>query len=266
MIPGGLANVTSRAHLSPGRIALSRLRKTLAPDAQPTNSGRATSQRGSTQRLQTEVCVPRLSRLRFMDVDRTRLPVHRRIRSRGVPNALAGARHRRHRATWRDGRRCAPASCWGAARSSRTLGCRESSTVGSTPSSCSTSPWPTSTTPSPTDAERRPQSTDCYTVHMTSAGHAPVPHRRRGTPPDAVLRAGVSARARPTRCAWSRTPRRRSCASSGRRWSVSSRGMLGRRLTEPIVFAPMSDLTTDSAARWHGALQILSNEVLSTSR
>ena len=30
----------------------------------------------------------RLSRLRFMDVDRTRLPVRRRIRSRGVPNAL----------------------------------------------------------------------------------------------------------------------------------------------------------------------------------
>jgi AraC-like DNA-binding protein len=39
--------------------------------------------------------------------------------------------------------------------------------------------------------------------------------------------------------------------------------MLGRRLPEPIVFSAVVDLTTDTAARWHGALQILSNEVLS---
>ena len=40
--------------------------------------------------------------------------------------------------------------------------------------------------------------------------------------------------------------------------------MLGSRLDEPILFEHVGDLTTDTAARWHGALQILSNEVLST--
>ncbi|MBS44238.1 MAG: AraC family transcriptional regulator [Nocardioides sp.] len=38
--------------------------------------------------------------------------------------------------------------------------------------------------------------------------------------------------------------------------------MLGRRLPEPVVFEHVSDLTTDAAGRWLGALQMLSTEVL----
>ncbi|MFC7752485.1 AraC family transcriptional regulator [Tsukamurella soli] len=39
--------------------------------------------------------------------------------------------------------------------------------------------------------------------------------------------------------------------------------MLGRALAAPIVFEPIGDLTVDAAVRWHGAIQILSSEVLS---
>ncbi len=38
--------------------------------------------------------------------------------------------------------------------------------------------------------------------------------------------------------------------------------MIGRSLDGPIVFEPVGDLTTDAASRWHGALNILSAEVM----
>lgn len=38
--------------------------------------------------------------------------------------------------------------------------------------------------------------------------------------------------------------------------------MLGRSVASPVVFAPLMDLTSDEAVRWHGAIQLLSTEVL----
>lgn len=38
--------------------------------------------------------------------------------------------------------------------------------------------------------------------------------------------------------------------------------MLGRSVDKPVVFDPEMDLTTDPAVRWHGALQLLSSEVM----
>jgi AraC-like DNA-binding protein len=38
--------------------------------------------------------------------------------------------------------------------------------------------------------------------------------------------------------------------------------MLGRTVTRPVVFNPSMDLTTDPAVRWHGAIQLLSSEVM----
>lgn len=107
-----------------------------------------------------------------------------------------------------------------------------------------------------------PRSAGCYTVHMTSAGRAqariagathdltpfsalvisPAIHYYLHLDPDSpqtIIRIEKDAVERQL-----------------------SR-MLGRRLAEPVVFEPIADLTTDTAARWHGALQILSNEVLS---
>ena len=39
--------------------------------------------------------------------------------------------------------------------------------------------------------------------------------------------------------------------------------MLGRSLPSPVVFEPVGDLTDSAASRWHGALNILSAEVMS---
>jgi AraC-like DNA-binding protein len=38
--------------------------------------------------------------------------------------------------------------------------------------------------------------------------------------------------------------------------------MLGRTVTRPVVFDSCMDLTTDPAVRWHGAIQLLSSEVM----
>ncbi len=38
--------------------------------------------------------------------------------------------------------------------------------------------------------------------------------------------------------------------------------MLGRAIENQIVFTPLLDLTADAAVRWHGAIQLLSTEVL----
>lgn len=38
--------------------------------------------------------------------------------------------------------------------------------------------------------------------------------------------------------------------------------MLGRTVDRPVVFAPSMDLTSDPAVRWHGAIQLLSSEVM----
>jgi AraC-like DNA-binding protein len=38
--------------------------------------------------------------------------------------------------------------------------------------------------------------------------------------------------------------------------------MLGRTVTRPVVFEPSMDMTSDPAVRWHGALQLLSSEVM----
>ena len=38
--------------------------------------------------------------------------------------------------------------------------------------------------------------------------------------------------------------------------------MLGRTVTRPVVFNPSMDLTSDPAVRWHGAIQLLSSEVM----
>jgi len=41
--------------------------------------------------------------------------------------------------------------------------------------------------------------------------------------------------------------------------------MLGHGVDKPVVFAPMMDMTTDPAVRWHGAIQLLSSEVMTPS-
>lgn len=201
----------------------------------------------------------RLSRLRFMNVDRTRLPVRPRVRSRGVPNALKD-----HALV--DTEDVALATDV----TSQLLGL------------CTVSPEPALLA----DFHCRlnaiqlldvamayldyavpttlliPHAADSYTVHMTSAGHARarIGHVVHEISPFVALVVSPGTHyvlelehdspqtiVRIERDAMERQLSR----------------MLGQRLNEPIVFSPVGDLTTDSAARWHGALQILSHEVIS---
>lgn len=200
----------------------------------------------------------RLSRVRFINVDRTHEPVHRRIQSRGIPNALQA-----HPVVDTDD------LCLAADVTSQLLGL------------CVLEPDPSR----PTDFQCRlnavqildvtmayldyavattlqvSHAADCYTVHMTSAGHASVQvdgSTHQLTPffalvmsPGTSYRIELAADSPQTIIRIERDALERQLSR-----------MIGRRLADPLRFGSVGDLTTDSAARWHGALQILSSEVL----
>ena len=202
--------------------------------------------------------MPRLSRLRFVDADRTRLPVRRRIRSRGVPNALQG-----HPVAYTtDCQQAAAVSgqLLGNATVTPVRGARRDfqctfNAIQFLDVTMAYLDYAVATDIAVT------QSADAYTVHMTTSGQAHV--HLDGT--DHLITAffalvvspGMSYRlhvehdspqliVRIERPAMERQLSR----------------MIGRSLDGPIVFEPVGDLTTDAASRWHGALNILSAEVM----
>ena len=203
--------------------------------------------------------MPRLSRLRFMNVDRTRLPVHPRIRSRGVPNALQD-----HALVDTDDLgvatdvtsqllgRCQVVP---AADGKSQFHCRLNA-VQLIDVTMAYLDYAAATT------VKVRRSTDCFTVHMTSAGHAEViidGQAHHLTPFFALVISPGTAYSLVLDPDSPQTIVRIEQEAMERQLTR----LLGRTLAEPIRFAPMSDLTTDAAARWHGALQILSNEVMS---
>jgi len=205
--------------------------------------------------------VERLSHLRFMNVDRTRLPVRKRIRPRGVPNALQdhpivdtadvslatdvtsqllGRCNVAPMATARDDFHCRLNAIQFLDITMAYLDYAVDTTV------------------------TVPHSTDCFSVHMTSAGHAAATidgDVHHITPFFALVISPGSAYSLHLDVDSPQTIVRIERQAMERQLSR----MLGRRLEEEIVFQPVGDLTTDTAARWHGALQILSSEVLSKS-
>ncbi|MFN8195216.1 MAG: AraC family transcriptional regulator [Nocardioidaceae bacterium] len=202
----------------------------------------------------------RLSRLRFIDTDRTRLPVRRRLRSRGVPNALQDH----------------PVAL--------TADVGEASEV--------TSHLLGSAVVSPVDGPRRSSfqcglhaisfldvtmayldyvvatevvvgpAADAYTVHMTSAGQASA--RVEGTDhalsPFAALVVSPGMHYRMTLD--DDSPQMIIRVEREALERQLSR-MLGRSLPDPVVLDPVGDLTSSAFSRWHGAINILSAEVMS---
>jgi AraC-like DNA-binding protein len=203
----------------------------------------------------------RLSRLRFMDVDRTRQPVRRRIRSRGVPNALLehAIIDTGELALATDVTSQLLGRCLVTPRDQVTedFHCRLNA-IQFLDVTMAYLDFAVATTVTV------PQSTDCYTVHMTSAGQASAligTHEHHITPFFAlVISPGMSY----TLMLEHDSPQTIVRIERDAVERQLSR-MLGKRLDAPVVFDPVGDLTTDSAARWHGALQILSNEVMSPS-
>lgn len=200
----------------------------------------------------------RLSRLRFMDVDRTRRPVHPRIQSRGVPAALQD-----HPVI--DTVDLAEA----VDVTSQLLGrCRLSperdqeaefhcrlNAVQLLDVTVAYLDYAVPTTLTV------PRSTECFSVHMASAGHATVhvggaehhltPFLALVVSPGTTYSMALDADSPQTIVRIERDAMERQLSR-----------MLGSRLDAPISFAPMADLTSDAASRWHGALQILFSEVM----
>lgn len=200
-----------------------------------------------------------LSRLRFMNVDRTRLPVQERIRSRGVPNALQD-----HPvvdtfdlaiATEVTSQLLGPCQVTPDTRRTPDFHCRMNAVQLLDVTMAYLDFAAASTLHVGTSA-------DCYSVHMTSAGHAAAnvgDQVHQMTPFVALV---ISPGTEYTLLLDPDSPQTIVRIERGTMERQLSR-MLGRRVLDPIVFDDVGDLTTDTAARWHGALQILSNEVLS---
>lgn len=200
----------------------------------------------------------RLSNLKFMNTDRTRMPVRRRLRSRGVPTAL-----QQHEVL------CTADIAEAADAVSAMVG----------PASLIVAPsvrqdFQTTLNAirfldvsmafldfrAPTDVVVH-RTGDVFTVHMTTHDSAPmviggIEHEASTYFPivtnpgdELVQHLGADCPQLIVRIERSAMERQLS-------------RMLGRSLDGPIVFAPVADLTSDEAVRWHGAIQLLSAELV----
>jgi len=202
--------------------------------------------------------VERLSRLRFMNVDRTQLPVRDRIRPRGVPNALQD--HAILDSPDLETAEQVTSQLLGGCRLSvaepdrGTFVCRLHA-ISFLDVSMAYLDFA-----APTELHV-PRSADCFTVHMTSAGQATVEvegARHTLNPFSALVISPGTSYVLHLEKSSPQNIVRIERAALERQLSR----MLGRRLDAPVRFIPVGDLTTDEAARWHGALQILSAEVM----
>ncbi len=211
------------------------------------------------QRRRGEVGVGRLARLGFINVDRTELPVRRRVRSRGIPNALQD-----HPVIQTDDV---------AAASSVTAQLLGSAKI--TPHPAGSDTFLTTinavrlvdVTMAYLDfacatSLRVARSADCYTVHMTTSGtvHVEIDSERNEITPFFAL--VVSPGTAYTLDCERDSPQVIIRIEKDALERQLSR-MLGRTPSDPLQFSPLGDLTSDGALRWHGALQILSSEIVS---
>lgn len=202
--------------------------------------------------------MPRVSRLRFMNVDRTRMPVRRRIRSRGVPNALQA--HPVALTPWVSEAADVTGHLLGPARVAPAPGARGEFQCTLNAISFLDVTLAYLDYAVATDIAVA-ESADCYSVHMTTSGQAVVHIDGADHELSAFFALVVSPGSSYRLHLEHDTPQmivRIERAAMERQLSR----MLGRSLDEPIVFAPVGDLTTEAASRWTGALNILSAEVM----
>ena len=200
-----------------------------------------------------------LSRLRLMNVDRTRLPVRGRIRSRGVPNALQS-----HpivdttdlgEATVVTEQLLGRSQVTPLSRLAGGFHCRLHA-IQFLDVTLAYLHYAVATT------VNVHHSTDCFTVHMTSAGSASV-HVDGEVPPLTPFFALVISPGTTYALDLEHDSPQMIVRIKREAMERQLSRMLGHRLPEPMVFTHVGDLTTDTAARWHAALPVLSNEVLS---
>lgn len=203
--------------------------------------------------------VARLARLGFINVDRTEAPVRQRIRSRGIPNALQAhpvlQTEDVHEAARVAGQLIgtamisphpvAPDSFLTTINAVRLVDV----TMAYIDFACATSLFVA-------------KSADAYTVHMTTSGTVHVDiggERSEITPFFALVVSPGMAYSLECERDSPQVIIRIERAALERQLSR----MLGKVPAEPLRFTPLGDLTSDGATRWHGALQILSSEIVS---
>ncbi len=201
----------------------------------------------------------RLSRLGFIDADRTRMPVRRRIRSRGVPTALQD-----HEVLCTDDpaeaadvvgdllgpTRLMPVTT-GAEPFQATLNAVRFLDVTMAyldvhcPATMSVNP-----------------SVDAYTVHMVTNGSAryAVGEIRREI---SAFFAPVVSPATDYLIALDADSPQLIVRIERPALERQLSRLLGRSLDAPVVFDAIADLTTDEAVRWHSAIHLLSSEIVS---
>lgn len=199
-----------------------------------------------------------LSRLRYMNIDRTMQPVRRRIRSRGVPIALQD-----HEVMSTPDVEVAEAVI------SQLLGQARLTVEGRADGFEATLNAVRFLDVSMAYLDLHveatldvPASADCFTVHMTTNGTAQVTLNGQRHEVTAFFTLVVSPGTSYSLHLGADSPQlilRFERAAVERQLSR----MLGRSLDGPIVFEPFGDLTQEEAVRWHGAIQILSSEVVS---
>lgn len=204
--------------------------------------------------------MPRLSHLRFMNIDRTLLPVRRRIRSRGIPNALQPHPVADTTDTKLAGE--VTSQLLGTARVTPAPGARKDfcCTLNAVQVLDVTMAYLGYGVSTDLAISR---SADAYSVHMTSSGQATVhidgtvyelnPFFALVVSPGTAYRVELGHDSPQLIVRIERAALERQLSR-----------MIGRSLPAPVLFQPVGDLTTSAAARWHGALNILSAEVMTS--
>ncbi|NYE00200.1 AraC-like DNA-binding protein [Kineosphaera limosa] len=195
-----------------------------------------------------------------MNVDRTRMPVRSRLRSRGVPTVLQG--HEVLCTTDIVEAAETISEFFGHTRIATTQQARADfqATFNALRFVDVTMAYLDFRGPARMSVPQA--SDDAFTVHMTTAGTASVSLDGREHPITAFFALVVSPGTGYTLRLGADSPQLVIRIERPALERQLSR-MLGKSLDAPVVFEPLGDLTTDEAVRWHGALQLLSSEVIS---
>lgn len=199
----------------------------------------------------------RLSKLGFIDTERTRLPVRRRIRSRGVPTALVGHE----------------VACTHDVAEATDL---VSQLFGRAQLKVLSTDEPFQTTLNAirlrdvsmayldfhAATELEVASTgDHYTVHMPMNGITECEYDEERINATAYHAVVVNPGTRLRMCFELDSPHLLIRVERQALETQLSR-LLARSCDRPVRFDPMMDLTSEPAVRWHGAIQLLSSEVM----
>jgi AraC-like DNA-binding protein len=202
--------------------------------------------------------VSRLSKLGFIDARRARDPVRRRVRSRGVPPALA-----EHEVFYTEdpaegaeliGEALAPCRLTlgdvgssGFAASLHGVRLRDVSLLHLDLHVSATLDLP--------------RCGSYFAVHMPTNGRAVG--ELAGRPFESnPIRALVTSPGQPLRMRFDHDSPQLIVRVEQDAMERHLTRVLGRMMTQPLVFEPELDLTADAASRWHGAVQLLHTEVL----